>query len=70
MKSIGKATHRSTVGSLAYRSGVMLKDEKTGEVENYRKKQVSHVELILPEGSPVLSHLLESGPEEVFKSGL
>ena len=50
-KTIGKNSH-NTVGALAYRSGTKLLDEKTGEHQDYRKKSVDGVDLVLPKDAP------------------
>jgi Ti-type conjugative transfer relaxase TraA len=68
-KMIGKSTH-NTVGAIAYRSGTMLVDEKTGEVVNYRNKSVEHVELILPENTPVWAQELRNEISENREEGL
>jgi Ti-type conjugative transfer relaxase TraA len=44
--------NRNTVAALAYRSGIQLIDERTGEGFNFRNKSVEHVELLLPEMAP------------------
>lgn len=51
IKTIGRSAGRSAVASAAYRSGVCLEDERTGEVHDYtRKSGIEHTELIIPEG--------------------
>lgn len=51
MKILGR-TSRNTVAAAAYRAGVSLKDQKTGERFDYREKTVEHVALYLPKKSP------------------
>ncbi len=43
---------RNTVNALAYRAGCKLYDERTGQTFNYQKKDVQHVELVLPKDAP------------------
>ncbi|MBP6952745.1 MAG: MobA/MobL family protein [Alphaproteobacteria bacterium] len=43
---------RNTVNALAYRAGCKLYDERTGQTFNYQKKEVQHVELVLPKDAP------------------
>ncbi|MBY0273507.1 MAG: AAA family ATPase [Alphaproteobacteria bacterium] len=43
---------RNTVNAIAYRSGCKLYDERTGQTFNYQKKEVQHVELVLPKDAP------------------
>ena len=51
VKTVGRSAGRSAVASAAYRSGVYLKDERTGEVHDYRRKAgIEHTELFLPSG--------------------
>ena len=53
-KSISRAAGRSATGAAAYRAGVCLKDERTGEVHDYsRKKGVEYTELITPDRSKI-----------------
>jgi Ti-type conjugative transfer relaxase TraA len=44
---------RNTVNALAYRAGCKLYDERTGQTFNYQKKEVQHVELVLPKDAPL-----------------
>lgn len=51
VKTVGRSAGRSAVASAAYRAGVCLEDERTGEVHDYtRKSGIEHTELIMPEG--------------------
>lgn len=43
---------KSVVGAAAYRAGERLIDPRTGEVHDFRAKQVAHREIIAPEGAP------------------
>lgn len=53
-KSISRSAGRSAVAASAYRAGVELLDERTGEIHDYRRKQgVASVDLITPDGQPV-----------------
>ena len=57
LKVLSRST-RNTVGAVAYRAGCELTDVQTGEVFDYRKKAVQHVELVLPQDAPVwIRHL-------------
>lgn len=51
MKMLSRGS-RNTVRALAYRAGCKLYDEQTGEVFDYRKKDVHHVELLIPNDAP------------------
>ncbi|MBY0273417.1 MAG: MobA/MobL family protein, partial [Alphaproteobacteria bacterium] len=44
---------RNTVNAIAYRAGCKLYDERTGQTFNYQKKDVQHVELVLPKDAPL-----------------
>ena len=53
IKNIGRSEGRSAIAAAAYRSGLVLVDEITGEVHNYSKKQgVDHTEIIAPDDAP------------------
>src|SRR5690606_4195544 len=53
IKMISRSS-RNTVRACAYRAGCALKDQRTGETFTYaHKEEVKHVELVLPEGSPL-----------------
>jgi len=43
---------RNTVGAVAYRAGIRLVDERTGEVFDYRDKPVDAVELFVGDNAP------------------
>lgn len=50
-KPISRSAGRSATGAAAYRAGVEITDERTGQVHDYtRKAGVLHSEIILPEG--------------------
>lgn len=50
IKPVSRGKGRSGIAAAAYRAGVCLKDERTGEVHDYTRKQgVEHTELVLPE---------------------
>lgn len=52
-KSTSRAKGQSAVAASAYRAGVCLTDERTGEVADYRRKQgVEFSEIVIPEGIP------------------
>ena len=51
VKPVSRGAGRSGTASAAYRAGVCLKDERTGEVHDYTRKQgVEHTELVFPSG--------------------
>lgn len=52
VKMISRQGGKSTVASLAYRTGTQLADERTGETWDYTKKNVGHVEILIPENAP------------------
>lgn len=53
VKSIGRAKGRSATGSAAYRAAERIRDERTGEVWDFRRKRgVLHREVVLPPDAP------------------
>ena len=51
IKPVSRGAGRSGTAAAAYRAGVCLEDERTGEVHDYTRKQgVEHTELVLPSG--------------------
>ena len=53
VKTISRSTGRSATAAAAYRSGVEITDEQTGEIHDYRRKAgVESVELFLPASAP------------------
>lgn len=51
VKPVSRGAGRSGTARGAYRAGVYLKDERTGEVYDYTRKQgVEHTELVFPSG--------------------
>lgn len=51
VKPVSRGAGRSGTAAAAYRAGVCLKDERTGEVHDYTRKQgIEHAELIFPSG--------------------
>lgn len=51
VKPVSRGAGRSGTAAAAYRAGVCLKDERTGEVHDYTRKQgVEHTELVFPSG--------------------
>lgn len=53
VKTISRSAGRSATAAAAYRSGVEITDQITGEVHDYtRKRGVAHTELVLPAGAP------------------
>ncbi len=61
---------RSTVRAVAYRSGCELRDERTGELFDYRDKEVIHVELVVPKDSPAWMRTLQQGIVENREKGV
>lgn len=67
-KAISRASGRSATGAAAYRAGVYLKDERTGEIHDYSRKQgVDHSEIITPDGSKIDRSDLWNRAEEAEK---
>jgi ATP-dependent exoDNAse (exonuclease V) alpha subunit len=53
VKTISRSAGRSATAAAAYRSGVKIADELTGEIHDYtRKRGVEFAEMILPAGAP------------------
>ena len=53
VKPIGRAKGRSATGSAAYRAATRIRDERTGEVWDFRRKRgVLHREVVLPPDTP------------------
>lgn len=53
VKTIGRSSGRTATAAAAYRAGVEITDERTGEVHDYtRKSGVSSTDLVLPPGAP------------------
>lgn len=53
VKTISRSAGRSATAAAAYRAGVKITDERTGEIHDYtRKGGVESAELILPAGAP------------------
>jgi ATP-dependent exoDNAse (exonuclease V) alpha subunit len=53
VKTISRSAGRSATAAAAYRSGVEIADQRTGEVHDYtRKRGIAHTELVLPAGAP------------------
>ena len=53
VKTISRTAGRSATAAAAYRAGVEITDERTGEIHDYRRKAgVESAELFLPDGAP------------------
>lgn len=53
VKTISRSAGRSATAAAAYRAGVEITDERTGEIHDYRRKAgVESTELFLPAGAP------------------
>ena len=53
VKTVSRSAGRSSTAAAAYRAGVEITDERTGEIHDYeRKSGVESAELFLPSGSP------------------
>lgn len=51
IKTIGRSSGRSATAAAAYRAGVCIFDERTGEIHDYtRKSGVEYIEMVFPEG--------------------
>lgn len=52
VKTVSRSKGRSATAAAAYRAGVEIADQRTGEVHDYsRKSGVAHREIILPDGA-------------------
>lgn len=68
VKTISRSAGRSAVASAAYRAGVCLEDERTGEVHDYtRKTGIEHTELFMPEGVSLEREVLWNAAESAEK---
>lgn len=53
VKSVSRSAGRSATGAAAYRAADRIRDERTGEVWDFRRKRgVEHREILLPPGAP------------------
>lgn len=53
VKTVSRSAGRSATAAAAYRAGVEITDERTGEIHDYtRKGGVESAELVLPHGAP------------------
>ncbi len=53
VKTVSRSAGRSSTAAAAYRAGVEITDERTGEIHDYRRKSgVESAELFLPDGAP------------------
>ena len=53
VKPISRSAGRSATAAAAYRAGVEIADERTGEVHDYRRKGgVESADIVLPDGAP------------------
>lgn len=67
-KAISRAAGRSSTAASAYRAGVCLKDEITGEVHDYTRKQgVEHSEIVFPSGVNMSREELWNAAEKAEK---
>lgn len=63
-KAISRAAGRSATAAAAYRAGVCLKDERTGEIHDYsRKKGIKYSEIIMPDGNTITREQLWNAAE-------
>jgi len=68
IKPVSRGAGRSGTAAAAYRAGVCLKDERTGEIHDYTRKQgVEHAELILPSGVDMNREQLWNAAESAEK---
>ncbi|MBX9620777.1 MAG: MobA/MobL family protein [Alphaproteobacteria bacterium] len=63
-------SNRNTVNALAYRAGCKLYDERTGQTFNYQKKEVQHVELVLPKDAPLWARKIQNLMAEDRQKGV
>lgn len=67
-KSISRSAGRSATAAAAYRAGVCLKDERTGDVHDYsQKKGVEYSEIITPDDSTIKRERLWNAAESAEK---
>jgi hypothetical protein len=53
VKTISRSAGRSATAAAAYRAGVKITDERTGEIHDYtRKGGVESADIVLPDGAP------------------
>lgn len=53
VKTVSRSAGRSATAAAAYRAGVKITDERTGEIHDYtRKGGVESADLVLPDGAP------------------
>ena len=53
VKTISRSAGRSATAAAAYRAGIKITDERTGELHDYsRKSGVEYTELVLPAHAP------------------
>ena len=53
VKTVSRSAGRSATAAAAYRAGVEITDERTGEIHDYtRKGGVESAELVLPADAP------------------
>lgn len=68
IKPVSRGAGRSGTAAAAYRAGVCLKDERTGEVHDYTRKQgVEHTELVFPSGVNMSREKLWNAAESAEK---
>ena len=67
-KAISRAAGRSATAAAAYRAGVCLKDERTGEIHDYsRKKGIEYSEIVTPDDSTTTREQLWNVAESAEK---
>lgn len=68
IKPVSRGAGRSGTAATAYRAGVCLSDERTGEIHDYTRKQgVEHAELVLPSGVDIDRERLWNAAESAEK---
>ena len=71
IKPISRAHGRSSTGAAAYRAAALIRDERTGEVFDYRRRRgVAYTELVLPSDAPSWAqdrHVLWNAAESAEK---
>lgn len=68
IKPVSRGAGKSGTAAAAYRAGVCLSDERTGEIHDYTRKQgVEHAELVLPSGVDIDRERLWNAAESAEK---
>ena len=52
VKNIARGKGKNTIAAAAYRSGSKFRDEQSGRLHNYSRKQIDHSQIIAPSDTP------------------